>query len=173
MWRQCKELSDEDFADLERDYRKKARFLVDEDAGRELAEFLKKHGFNAVYAPDVGLGRKDDRQLAAYGWREDRIILTHDKRFAADQKVPDHRNPGVVILPDGSVSQEGLWRALHRLVHILAPYREAHRGATIEITHDEVWNIQGFSKYEGKHIKRRVKFGDHGEVWEWDFGEPR
>jgi predicted nuclease of predicted toxin-antitoxin system len=171
MWKQYTEITREQIADFERAFRKKARFLVDEDVGRAVADVLNDRGYNSVYAPDVGLGHKDDEQLAAYAWREDRIVLTHDKRFVTDRKVPDHRNPGVVNLPDGSAGQEGLEQALSRLILILAPYRKAHRCVTIEITHDEVWNIEGFNKSMGSHFKRRIKFGKRGEVWEWEFGK--
>jgi predicted nuclease of predicted toxin-antitoxin system len=81
--------------------RGKARILVDESLGSGVAKLLQEQGCNPVYACDVGLTGKSDEEVAAYAWRENRIIWTHDRDFLDDKVLPEHRNPGVVVLPGG------------------------------------------------------------------------
>lgn len=77
----------------------KARILVDENVGADVAQFLRDQGCNVEFAGDVGLAGKDDAEIAAYAWREKRMIWTHDSDFLDDTLLPEHRNPGVVVLP--------------------------------------------------------------------------
>jgi predicted nuclease of predicted toxin-antitoxin system len=58
---------------------RKIRILVDESCGKAVAEYLVDQGYNAVFASDIGLTGKSDHDLAAYAWRENRVIWTHDR----------------------------------------------------------------------------------------------
>lgn len=82
-------------------FRGKARILVDENLGEGVALFLRAQGCNVEFANDVGLAGKGDEEIAAYAWREKRMIWTHDRDFLSDTLLPEHRNPGVVVLPGG------------------------------------------------------------------------
>jgi predicted nuclease of predicted toxin-antitoxin system len=90
------------------DLNKKVRILVDESLGKAVADYLSESGYNAVYAGDVGLAGKSDEDLAAYAWRERRMLWTHDRDFLDDRIVPQHRNPGIVVLP-GAVETSKRW----------------------------------------------------------------
>lgn len=90
------------FADFERDFKGKARFLIDETLGVEAAHSIRALGWNAVYVGEVGLEGKSDEDVFAFGWRDDRIMLTHDEDFLNDWRFPFHRNPGVIVLPGGN-----------------------------------------------------------------------
>jgi predicted nuclease of predicted toxin-antitoxin system len=161
------DISDESFAAFERDFKQKARFLVDESLGVEAARVIRASGWNVVYVDEVDLGGKSDEDVFAFGWREDRIILTHDKDFLDDRRFPFHRNPGVVVLPGATGETPGLVHAVYGVLRLSGPYREANRGTKIQITEDGIWSMKGFAKGEVRLQKRRVKFGRHGEVWEW------
>ena len=89
--------------------RGKARILVDGKLGEGVASFLRDQGCNVEFAGDVGLAGKDDTEIASYAWREKRMIWTHDRDFLDDTLLPEHRNPGVVVLPggDGSLESNG------------------------------------------------------------------
>ena len=87
---------------------RKTRILVDESLGRGVADLLKDRGYNAVFAEDVGLKGKDDSAVAAYAWREKRSIWTHDADFLKDSVVPQHSNPGVVVLPGAGDDQNAM-----------------------------------------------------------------
>jgi len=84
------------------------RVLVDESLGRGVADQLKYEGYNAVFAEDVGLKGKDDSAVASYAWRVGRMIWTHDADFLDDRVVPEHSNPGVVVLPGGDGDQRAM-----------------------------------------------------------------
>jgi predicted nuclease of predicted toxin-antitoxin system len=94
--------------DVEKGFRGKARILVDESLGSGVAKFLREQGCDAVYAPDVGLTGKSDEDIAAYAWRENRMVWTHDRDFLDDKVLPEHRNPGVVVLPGGDGKQDAM-----------------------------------------------------------------
>src|SRR5262249_755315 len=89
-------------------FRGKARMLVDESHGLEVASFLRGQGCNVVFAGEVGLAGKSDQDVAAYAWREKRMIWTHDRDFLDDGLLPEHRNPGVVVLPGGDGDQQAM-----------------------------------------------------------------
>jgi predicted nuclease of predicted toxin-antitoxin system len=89
-------------------FRGKARILVDESLGSGVASFLRDQGCNVVFAGDVGLAGKSDEDVAAYAWREKRMIWTHDSDFLDDGLLPEHRNPGVAVLPGGDGDQQSM-----------------------------------------------------------------
>ncbi len=90
------------------DFKKRTRILVDESLGREASEWLRGQGYNVEFAGDVGLTGKSDEDVFAYASRERRIIWTHDKDFMDDHRFPEHRNPGVVVLPGGDGNQQAM-----------------------------------------------------------------
>jgi predicted nuclease of predicted toxin-antitoxin system len=161
MWRPCPEISAAEFRSFKRRFRKQARFLVDESLGVEAARVVRAHGYNCVFVGEVGLAGHDDSAVYGFAWQDDRILLTHDRDFLDRRRFPDHRNPGVIILPGGSGSTPGLELALARVLVILAPYREAHRFQRIHVSDGGEWSIHEPSG------KRRVRFGANGAAEEW------
>src|SRR3974390_3891698 len=83
----------------------KTRFLIDESLGPGVARYLRDAGFNSTFVGDVGLTGRSDEDVFAYAWAEKRMLWTHDRDFLDDTRFPEHRNPGVVILPGGSGNQ--------------------------------------------------------------------
>lgn len=88
--------------------RAKTHFLVDESLGREVAKYLRGRGYNAVFTGDVGLAGHSDEEVFADAWREGRMLWTHDSDFLDDTRFPEHRNPGVVVLPGGDGDQQAM-----------------------------------------------------------------
>src|SRR5438132_438714 len=104
-WRAIPDPSKQELRELNR-MRKKARFLVDENLGEEVAQVLRAEGFNSQFVSEAGLRRHDDTDVFAYALRTDRVLLTHDPDFLDDRKYPQNRNPGLVVLPGGSGATE-------------------------------------------------------------------
>lgn len=48
-----------------------------------------------MHVGEVGLEGKSDEDVFAFGWRDDRITLTHGKDLLNDRRFPFHRDPGV------------------------------------------------------------------------------
>jgi predicted nuclease of predicted toxin-antitoxin system len=167
MWEPYREITDDEIRDFERQSSKKARFLIDQCLGVEAARVFTRFGWNALFAGDAHLTDHSDEDIFAYAWRDDRIILTHDRGFLDDRRFPPNRNPGVIVLPGGSGATSGLERELARVMLVVAPYRECHRNAKIEVSEDRQWTIRAWDRSGGKHRYARLKFGSHGEIWEW------
>jgi len=142
-------------------------FLVDESLGIEASRVIRASGWNVLYVGEVGLIGKADEDVYAFAWHDDRIILTHDKDFLNDRRSPFHRNPGVIVLPGATRETPGLVDAIFRVLRIVGPYRDAHRATKLQITEDGIWSTKGFAKGQVTVEKRRVKFGQLGEILEW------
>jgi predicted nuclease of predicted toxin-antitoxin system len=56
------------------------RFLVDENVGRSVIDFLTQRGDDVVVTKEEFPGR-EDQQLLGYAYQENRIIITNDKGF--------------------------------------------------------------------------------------------
>jgi predicted nuclease of predicted toxin-antitoxin system len=166
MWHPIPNLTIQEYRDFDREFKRKARFLVDENMDRDVALLLMDFGYNSVFVGDLGLVGAPDETVFASAWKERRIILTHDRDFLNDTRFPFHRNPGVIVLP-GAEGDGALEKALADLLRISAPYGEAHRGAKIEVTQDRIWRVRGFLKSEGRHVQKRIRLEKNGQCSEW------
>ena len=99
-------------------FRMRTRILVDEALGKEVASWLRARRFNTIFGPDVGLGGKSDEDVFAYAWREQRMLWTHDRDFLDDRRFPEHRNPGIVILPGADGDQTAMGTGLAVAVRV-------------------------------------------------------
>jgi len=80
-WATVPDLSDEEASHIDAEIKKKARFLVDENMGVHVANFVRGEGFNTVFVEDVNLLGHSDEDLFTYAWKDNRILLTHDTDF--------------------------------------------------------------------------------------------
>lgn len=158
-------------AGFERALKRKAQFLVDESLGLEAAQIIRELGWNAKYVGEVGLSGRDDNNIYSFAWKDDRIILTHDRDFLDDRQFPFYRNLGVIVLPGGAGSSGGLEQALADVLDFVAPYRGAHSGIKLEISDDRVWDDTGvhqrrrptcLSTIETRRARRSLGMGRPG-----------
>jgi predicted nuclease of predicted toxin-antitoxin system len=75
------------------------KFLVDNCVGRELAEWLRSRGHDAVYSPELGPDPGDD-DLLAVAARDGRVVITHDKGFARSVFLAGANSTAMIFLPD-------------------------------------------------------------------------
>ena len=101
-WKKLEEPSDDDRRELDLQFRGKARFLVDENAGIAVAKILQRSGYNAKFVEDLGLRGRSDEDVFAAAWKEKRVVITHDADFLDNNRFPPHRNPGVILIRPGS-----------------------------------------------------------------------
>ena len=151
------------------EFRRKTRFLVDEDVGIEIAQFLRQRHYNAIFVGDVGLAGRDDTEVYGYAWREKRVLLTHDHDFLDDKKFPEHRNPGVVVLPGGGGDQqalaEGLVIALRVFGTTAALWRKTK--STISASGEMTIHTRNFATGKIETSRFRLTRTDI-EIWEQD-----
>jgi predicted nuclease of predicted toxin-antitoxin system len=105
-----------DAGKLPNEFKRKSRFLVDEGLGNEVAEYLREQGYSTLFVGDVGLLGHSDEDVFAYAWRERRVLLTHDHDFMSDEKFPEHRNPGVIVLAGGGGDDQALGTAIATVI---------------------------------------------------------
>ena len=117
-WKQLAEPTDDDERELDRQYRGKARFLVDENVGIEVTKILQGSGYNAAFVEDLGLRGRSDEDVFAVAWKDRRVIVTHDADFMDNNRFPHNRNPGVILVCPGADGRdnEGLVRCLAKAV---------------------------------------------------------
>src|SRR3989338_6389516 len=109
-WNLLRQPTKEESSALSRQFEKKSKFLVDENLGVGVADFLQERKWNAKHVGEVGLSGHPDDDVYAYSFKHKRILLTHDTDYLDNSRFPFHRNPGVFIFPGG----EGGTRVLVR-----------------------------------------------------------
>jgi predicted nuclease of predicted toxin-antitoxin system len=123
-WQELPDPTAEEIATFRR--AKRSRFLIDESLGSGTIEFFQYYRLNAVDVWQVGLNGHDDNAVFAFAWRHRRILLTHDEDFWDDRHFPEHRNPGLVILPGANGNQTDM---ILGLVWMLLKERRAPKNA--------------------------------------------
>jgi len=152
-------LINDQVSDFNRKFESKARFLVDESVGMDAVRLIQDRGWNVRYVDDVGLSGQSDEEVLAFAWEEERILLTHHSELLDDSRFPFQRNPGLVVLPEGTGSTLGIADAINGVLALIGPYSKAYQGYKIRITEDGVWTIRRFSTEEGISQEIQVKFG--------------
>lgn len=171
-WKPLIHNSDEERA-FEQQWRrtKRTKFLVDESLGEGTAQLLRKEWkANVEYAPDVGLAGHSDSEVFAYAWKKRRVLLTHDHDFLDDRDFPEHRNPGVVVLPGGAGDETALIKALYFTMLLVSQDPSAWIGTKVVVNQNgEVAITQRYAE-TGAIETTRYRFTRHGPplIWEED-----
>jgi uncharacterized protein DUF5615 len=166
-WHQVPQAPQEEVESYAKQFRKKARFLVDESLGVKVAEVLREQGWNAKYVADLGLEGHSDEDVFARAWADDRIILTHDTDFLDDRRFPPHRNPGVVVLPGAQGDDAPLITALAGLMSFVAPFGEGYRREKVVVFAEAEWTFIRQNPDTGAMEKRRFRIPPRGPFEEW------
>jgi predicted nuclease of predicted toxin-antitoxin system len=76
------------------EHRGKARFIVDESAGVEVARVLQREGYNTKYVGELGLCGHSDEDVFAAACKDNRILVTHDADFLNNRRFPESPERG-------------------------------------------------------------------------------
>ena len=108
--------------------------MVDESAGKRIAEFLTDQGHNSISVTEKYLGFSD-RDLLIRAQRQGRIIVTLDKDFG--ELIFYHRlnSHGLILLRLDDESVENKIRVLKGL---LEKYPQRLKGSFITLTDDKI-----------------------------------
>ncbi|MDI6823433.1 MAG: DUF5615 family PIN-like protein [Bacillota bacterium] len=93
---------------LGRLFRKRPRFLADENVWPEIVDLVRSKGVNIKPVRELGLKHRDDAEVLRAAQGERRLLLTFDKRFWDDRKYPLRDTAGIVVLDQGSLDDVAL-----------------------------------------------------------------
>ncbi len=165
-WTAVPEIDAREATRFRRDFAARARFLVDHNVIDDVPAVLADRKWNVETAAEAGLAGRSDEDVLAYAWREDRILITHDRDFLDERRFPPHRNPGIVILPGGSGDLRAVARALAIALPIVGPFREAWRSSCIEVSSEGVISIRNRDKATGARTTTRYRYS-RGRAQQW------
>jgi hypothetical protein len=117
----------------------------------------------------VGLRGKSDEDIFAYAWREKRMLWTHDNDFLDDRVFPEHRNPGVVVLPGGDGNQEAMNAGLRVAVATFSYWPSGWLKSKSSITPTgEMTMRRRMPSGKTLTMRYRLRRGGSMEVWDDD-----
>lgn len=137
---------------------RRSRFLIDESLGLGTVEFFQRNGLNTIDVWAARLNGRDDQAVFGFAWKQRRILLTHDEDFWDDRRFPEHRNPGVVILPGANGNETDMIRGLFWMSLLMGRSPELWRKQKVRITRDgEVYTRFRVSN-TGAMVTKRYRF---------------
>jgi predicted nuclease of predicted toxin-antitoxin system len=144
-WKELNTPSDEEERALDLEYRGRARFIVDERAGVEVAKILQRYGYNAKFVGELDLCGHSDEDVFAAAWKDKCILVTHDADFLDNRRFPSYRNPGIIVIRPGSSGRdnEGLLACLSKAIAFGGQHASWFRGKKLEFVSRDLITIIG------------------------------
>ena len=170
MWKEIV-ISKAEIAAWAREFGERAHFLIDEDIDPHLASILSDRGYNSKAVGDISLSGHSDEDVLAYAKRENRILVTNDQDFANAQRFPEHRNPGIVIIPAGMLDDPGVVQALASMLPLVGHYRPMFRGAVVELDRSGVLCVTDREHDSGVRRRTRYMYSRAGSFY-WEASDP-
>ena len=168
-WIPLLEPTKEETSWLLREFKRKARFLVDENLGFGTTELLRAANWNVKDVSEVELKGRPDESVLAYAYRNDRVLLTHDDDFLDNRKFPLKQNAGIIVLPGASGPENTLVRALGGMLSIIGQFHKLYRQTKIRIAEDGTMTFTHYGETGGIETVR-YKFPKHGMPLIWREG---
>jgi len=95
------------------------KLYLDQMFSLEVAQALRKKGYDVLRASDIGLARADDQQILQKAISDSRILITLDEHFGDWVILPLSRHPGVIRLKvHPTISR--------KIIDILLPFLSQH-----------------------------------------------
>lgn len=165
-WRAL-DISDAEVEAFGRHFKERAVFYLDESVGPAVAEMLLKMGFKVRTADDYDLRGHGDADHAAMCWREGMILVSHDADFLREEVVPEHRNPGVVVLNVKDGGGDAAYRAAWFLGSVVGPFgRHWQRTKLVISTGGEI-TVWVRNREMGAVEKTRYRWMPHQSIEQW------
>lgn len=159
MWIEVETLKKDNITEFTLQYKRKSKFLVDENMGYGTYEILRELGWNTKFVSEVNLIGKSDEDLYRYAFKHKRIILTHDEDFLNHKQFPFYCNPGVIVFPGADGNEKVLERSIADMLIVIAPYGDVYRGAKIVFYADREFKVISAHK-DGYISTSRYKFSN-------------
>jgi predicted nuclease of predicted toxin-antitoxin system len=166
-WKRLSDITKDEIAYAEKEFKQKGRFLVDENVLIDIAYYLRQAGWKAQHVTEVGLSGQPDEAIFAYAFRHSLMLITHDPHFLDNRRFPLHRNPGIIVMLGGSGDIVKIAKALNDMLEIIAPYGKLYRGAKIEMHGEGLLTISMHHADSGKVESHRYLLHKHGMPSMW------
>ncbi len=92
--------------------------LTDENIHPDVLAFLRNRGFDVRDVKEEGLAGTGDEDLLLLAFREDRVVVTHDRDFGKMVFAAMHPMVGIVHLRPGHISAEFVIESLASLLEM-------------------------------------------------------
>jgi len=164
-WRDL-DFSDEEMNEFAKDFKAKTRFYLDEPIGPSVAEMLEAQGYKVATARAYSMTGRSDEDHAALCWREGMVLVTTDRDFLDPRKLPDHRNPGVVVLDAGD-AEDATYRAAYFIGILVGPFGGGWRRMRVLINSSGEVTIWNRTPSTGAVGRTRYRFTRNGpsQIW--------
>jgi len=149
-----------------RAFRKKPRFLIDENVSPDVASVLREKGYNVHTVGEVRFGGRGDEAVFQYAKKEDRILITGDRDFLNRRRFPPDKSPGVAVLPSPSQGEDALVNAFAHLINVHGDSHELWYEQTILFAGDDTFSIT-FRDSASSWKTRRFRFPENGAPMVW------
>ena len=145
-------------------FKRRPKFLLDENLGNNAADWLRSQGLNVKTVRELGKGGASDQEIYQLARRDGRTLMTRDARdFWNDREFPLEGSPGLIVV--------------ERDYHSSIVYAERYFGGMAEIWRETKIIVSGDGTMRIKHRERdsgavttkRYRFNKRElEVWEDD-----
>ena len=149
-------------------FRKRTRFIVDENIPLDLITVLKEKGYDAKSIDDFGLRGRDDKEVYNIACKENRVLITQDKDFLNDSLFPMHNCPGVAVFPAYYESPNAFVTAFGHLLMVHGKSGELWNKQKIIFPGDETVSIRYINSNTGGIGVIRFKFPKNGIPMVWN-----
>lgn len=151
------------------DGRGEAKFILDNDI--DLAVLLPwlqgRLGLSVVPLPDEFRDASDEEVLAE-ARRQDRILLTHDRRFLNRKSFAPEDNPGVIIIPGGSGDVSAYLGLIGIVTVHISQLRHAYNETVLALGADGSATLWNYDRERDVVEPISIRVGDEEypiEVW--------
>lgn len=151
--------------DLDDDKIGPSRFLLDNDVDVALLRLIQGTGASAVQLAGRFKSLDDDSVLAE-AKRQDRVLITHDKRFVDPRSVDPTKNPGIVILPRDAKGRLDLPLVTAVLSHIILS-RYSVDCTVVRVYPSGIVTIWNPNEYTEQMEPIHCRVSEHLEVEVW------
>ncbi len=95
------------------------RFKIDENLNRDVAETLRRRGYDSQTVSEEGLRGRPDPDVAEVARREGRALVTLDHHFGDIRQYPPDRYRGLIVLRVVPQSRRRVLRLVERVLALL------------------------------------------------------
>jgi uncharacterized protein with PIN domain len=145
-------------------FKRRRKFLLDENLGDDAADWLRSQGFNVNTVRELGRAGASDQEIYQLAKRHDRTLMTRDaKDFWNDKSFPLQGSPGLIVV-EGDYYESVVYAERY-----FGGMAEVWKETKVVVSGDGAMRIKQRERGTGAVTTRRYRFhGRELEQWEDD-----